>query len=82
MDKYIGKRLDGRYEIQELIGVGGMAYVYKAYDSVDGREVAVKILKDEFLANAEFTRRFKNESKAIAILSHPNIVKVLRCQLR
>ncbi len=77
MDKYIGKRLDGRYEIQELIGVGGMAYVYKAYDSVDGREVAVKILKDEFLANAEFTRRFKNESKAIAILSHPNIVKVL-----
>lgn len=77
MDKYIGKRLDGRYEIQELIGVGGMAYVYKAHDSVDDREVAVKILKDEFLANAEFTRRFKNESKAIAILSHPNIVKVL-----
>ena len=76
MDKYIGKRLDGRYEIKELIGVGGMAYVYKAYDSIDDRTVAVKILKDEFLANEEFTRRFKNESKAIAILSHPNIVKV------
>ncbi len=76
MDKYIGKRLDGRYEIKELIGVGGMAYVYKAYDSIDDRVVAVKILKDEFLANEEFTRRFKNESKAIAILSHPNIVKV------
>ena len=73
---YIGKRLDGRYEIKELIGVGGMAYVYKAYDSIDDRTVAVKILKDEFLANEEFTRRFKNESKAIAILSHPNIVKV------
>ena len=76
MDKYIGKRLDGRYEIRELIGVGGMAYVYKAYDTIDDRIVAVKILKDEFLANEEFTRRFKNESKAIAILSHPNIVKV------
>lgn len=77
MDKYIGKRLDGRYEIRELIGVGGMAYVYLAYDTVDACEVAVKILKDEYLANEEFTRRFKNESKAIAILSHPNIVKVL-----
>ena len=76
MDKYIGKRLDGRYEIRELIGVGGMAYVYKAYDTIDDRIVAVKILKDGFLANEEFTRRFKNESKAIAILSHPNIVKV------
>lgn len=76
MDKYIGKRLDGRYEIKEIIGVGGMAYVYKAYDSIDDRVVAVKILKEEFLTNEEFTRRFKNESKAIAILSHPNIVRV------
>jgi serine/threonine protein kinase len=76
MDKYLGKRLDGRYEIREIIGVGGMAYVYKAYDTIDDRTVAIKILKDEFLANEEFTRRFKNESKAIAILSHPNIVKV------
>ena len=48
MDKYLGKRLDGRYEMRELIGVGGMAYVYKAYDSVDDRIVAVKILKDEY----------------------------------
>lgn len=77
MDKYLGKRLDGRYEMRELIGVGGMAYVYKAYDCVDDRTVAVKILKDEFLRNEEFTRRFRNESKAIAILNHPNIVKVL-----
>lgn len=76
MDKYLGKRLDGRYEIKEIMGVGGMACVYKAYDSIDDRIVAVKILKDEYLANEEFTRRFKNESKAIAILSHPNIVKV------
>lgn len=49
MDNYVGKRLDGRYEVQEIIGVGGMSVVYKAYDNVDDRIVAVKILKDEFL---------------------------------
>lgn len=76
MENYVGKRLDGRYEIQEIIGVGGMSVVYKAYDNVDDRIVAVKILKDEFAGDAEFVRRFKNESKAIAVLSHPNIVKV------
>ncbi len=76
MDSYVGKRLDGRYEIREIIGVGGMAVVYKAYDNIDDRIVAIKILKEEFLANEEFRRRFKNESKAIAVLSHPNIVKV------
>lgn len=76
MDKYTGKRLDARYEIQELIGVGGMAVVYRAYDVIEDKIVAIKILKDEFLGNKEFIRRFKNESKAIAVLSHPNIVKV------
>ena len=76
MDNLVGKRLDGRYEISELIGIGGMAVVYKAYDNIDDRTVAIKILKEEFLANAEFRRRFQNESKAIAVLSHPNIVKV------
>ncbi len=76
MDKYIGKRLDGRYEIKEIIGVGGMAVVYKAYDNTEDRIVAVKILKEEFAGNEEFLRRFKNESKAVALLSHPNIVKV------
>ena len=76
MDRFIGKRLDGRYEIHELIGVGGMAYVYKAYDLVEGRWVAIKILKEEFSNNSDFLRRFRNESKAIAVLNHPNIVKV------
>ncbi len=76
MENYVGKRIDGRYEIQDVIGVGGMAVVYKAYDNIDDRIVAVKILKDEYLANEEFRRRFKNESKAIAVLSHRNIVKV------
>ena len=76
MDNFVGKRIDGRYEIQEVIGVGGMAVVYKAYDTIDDRIVAVKILKEEYLENEEFRRKFKNESKAIAILNHPNIVKV------
>ena len=75
-DKYAEKVLGGRYEIREILGIGGMAYVYKAYDRVDDRTVAVKILKDEYLANEEFRLRFKNESKVIAMLSHPNIVKV------
>lgn len=76
MDKFVGKRLDGRYEIREIIGVGGMAVVYKAHDNQENRTVAIKILKEEFISNEEFLRRFKNESKAIAMLSHPNIVKV------
>lgn len=76
MDKYIGKKLDGRYEITELIGIGGMAEVYKALDLMENRVVAVKILKNEYAGNADFVRRFRNESKAIAVLSHPNIVKI------
>ena len=76
MNKYIGVRLAGRYEIQEQIGIGGMANVYKAKDLIDDITVAVKILKDEYIQNDEFLRRFRNEAKAIAGLSHPNIVKV------
>ena len=76
MDSNIGKKLDGRYEITELIGVGGMADVYKATDVMENKVVAVKILKNEFSQNDEFLRRFRNESKAIAVLSHPNIVKI------
>ncbi len=75
-DKFIGKRLDGRYEIHDLIGAGGMACVYRAYDRVEDRWVAIKILREEFSNNSDFLRRFRNESKAIAMLSHPNIVKV------
>jgi len=77
MDKFVGKRLDARYEIREIIGIGGMAVVYKAYDCIDDRIVAIKILKEEFVRNGEFLNRFRNESKAIAVLSHPNIVKVI-----
>ena len=76
MDSNIGKKLDGRSELLELIGVGGMADIYRARDIVEDRIVAVKILKTEFAGSEEFLRRFRNESKAIALLSHPNIVKI------
>lgn len=76
MDNNIGKKLDGRYELLELIGVGGMADIYRARDITEDRIVAVKILKNEFVGSEDFIRRFRNESKAIALLSHPNIVKI------
>ena len=76
MDKYIGKMLDNRYEIIELIGSGGMANVYKALCHRLNRYDAVKIMRDETAANTELRRRFRAESQAVAMLSHPNIVSV------
>lgn len=76
MDNYVNTVVSNRYEIKEIIGVGGMSRVYKAYDRVDDRIVAIKILKDEYNENIEYRTRFKNESRAIALLNHPNIVKV------
>lgn len=76
MDQYIGKMLDNRYEILECIGMGGMAVVYKTRDHRLNRLVAVKILKPELAQDAEFRRRFHDESQAVAMLSHANIVSV------
>ena len=76
MDQYIGKLLDGRYEILEVIGIGGMAVVYKAMDHRLNRLVAVKILKDEYSGDADLRRRFQGESQAVAMMSHPNIVSI------
>ena len=76
MDNAVGKMLEGRYLIEDLIGVGGMANVYKGIDTVEDRWVAVKMLRDEFADNEESLRRFRNESKAIYSLDHPNIVKI------
>ncbi len=76
MDQYIGRLLDGRYEILEVIGTGGMAVVYKARCHRLNRLVAIKILKDEFAGDEEFRRRFHAEGEAVAMLSHPNIVQV------
>ena len=76
MDRYIGRLLDNRYEILEVIGTGGMAVVYKARCHRLNRLVAIKILKDEFFRDDEFRRRFHAESQAVAMLGHPNIVQV------
>ena len=76
MDKYIGRLLDNRYEILEVIGNGGMAVVYKARCHRLNRLVAIKILKSDYLEDEDFRRRFHAESQAVAMLSHPNIVAV------
>ena len=76
MDQYIGRLLDERYEILEVLGTGGMAVVYKARCHRLNRLVAIKILKDEFARDEEFRRRFHAEGEAVAMLSHPNIVQV------
>ena len=76
MDNMVGKWLDNRYELLEVIGSGGMAVVYKAMCHRLNRLVAVKILKSELAEDAEFRRRFRDESQAVAMLSHPNIVSV------
>ena len=76
MDQMIGRMLDNRYELLEQIGSGGMAMVYKAKCHRLNRLVAVKVLKSDFASDADFRRRFYDESQAIAMLSHPNIVSV------
>ena len=75
-EKYIGRLLDNRYEILEVIGIGGMAVVYKARCHRLNRLVAIKILKDDLSEDMEFRRRFQAESQAVAMLSHPNIMSV------
>lgn len=76
MNNLVGSVLNERYNIVEIVGIGGMAVVYKAVDNLENRFVAIKILKDEFLKDERFRRRFLNESRAIAMLSHKNIVDV------
>ncbi len=74
--KFVGKVLDRRYKINKVIGVGGMSIVFEAFDVVSERVVAVKVLKEEMAADEQATRRFVNESRAVSMLSHPNIVKI------
>ena len=76
MNNMIGKMLDNRYELLEVIGSGGMAIVYKAKCHRLNRLVAVKVLKSDLAEDADFRRRFRDESQAVAMLSHPNIVSV------
>ena len=76
MENILGTKLGDRYLIEELVGVGGMCNVYRAFDAEALRTVAVKMLRDEYAADEEYLRRFRNESRAINALSHPNIVKI------
>ncbi|MBR3639261.1 MAG: protein kinase [Clostridia bacterium] len=81
-EKYVGQIFDNRYKIENLIGVGGMAVVYKAIDMLMRRVVAVKILKDDMATDEPSVMRFINESKAVAMLSHPNIVNIYDVSVR
>ena len=72
----IQRVLSGRYELEEKIGSGGMAEVYKAHDRLLARPVAIKILHEAYRADMEFIERFHREAKSAAKLSHPNIVSI------
>ena len=81
-DRYVGMVFDNRYRIEKVVGIGGMAIVFKATDLLMRRLVAVKILKDEISSDTESVKRFANESRTIAMLSHQNIVNVYDCSVR
>ncbi len=75
-ERLVGQTLDGRYKIERVVGIGGMAVVFRASDIVAHRTVAIKMLKEETARDEAAVRRFINESKAVAMLSHPNIVSI------
>ena len=81
-ERYVGMVFDNRYRIERVVGIGGMAIVFKATDLLMRRIVAVKILKDEISSDTESVKRFANESRTIAMLSHQNIVNVYDCSVR
>ena len=74
--QYIGTTFDGRYRIERIVGIGGMAFVYEATDIIYNKKVAIKLLKDKFSDDSRAVKRFINESKSLELLSHPNIVKI------
>ncbi len=75
-EKYVGQVFDRRYRIHKIIGIGGMAVVFEAHDQLMNRTVAVKMLKEDINNDAQAVQRFINESRAVAMLSHPNIVNI------
>ena len=81
-EKFVGAVLDGRYKIDCIIGIGGMAVVFRAYDMLMNRIVAIKMLKNEIANDEESVKRFINESKAVAMMSHPNIVSIYDVNVR
>ena len=81
-ERYAGQVFDNRYRILKTIGVGGMAVVFEAFDLLEKRTVAVKMLRDDIASDEAQVRRFVNESKAVAMLSHPNIVKIYNVSVK
>ena len=81
-ERYVGTTLDGRYNIEKVVGVGGMAVVFRGYDKVAHRTVAIKMLQDHIAKDDDAVKRFINESKAVAMLSHPNIVSIYDVSMR
>lgn len=75
-EKYVGQIFDNRYKLIRIVGVGGMAVVFEAHDLLMKRTVAIKMLKDDISGDTQAVKRFINESKAVAMLSHPNIVNI------
>jgi eukaryotic-like serine/threonine-protein kinase len=73
----VGELIAGRYELEELVGSGGMSSVYRAYDRLLERRVALKILHEQFTRDADYVERFRREARAVAQLTHPNIVTVI-----
>ena len=73
----VGQTLAGRYDLEELVGAGGMSSVYRARDTALERRVAIKVLHEHYSGDPEYIERFRREARAIARLSHPNIVTVI-----
>src|SRR6266511_5151949 len=77
MTVVLGEVIAERYELQEIVGTGGMSSVYRAHDRLLERSVALKVLHDRYSADEEYVERFRREARAAARLSHPNIVTVI-----
>src|SRR3954451_5874793 len=73
----VGEVLSDRYEVEELVGTGGMSSVFRAHDRLLDRKVALKVLHQQYTEDAEYVERFRREARAVAALSHPNIVTVI-----
>ena len=73
----VGELIAGRYELEELVGSGGMSSVYRAHDRLLERTVALKILHEQFTRDDDYVERFRREARAVAQLAHPNIVTVI-----
>ena len=77
MSVVVGELIAERYELEELVGTGGMSSVYRAHDRLLERDVALKVLHPQFTADTDYVERFRREARSVARLSHPSIVTVI-----